>query len=53
MRSLIFFLLILPISNIVYSHGHDLSHTWLGDKAAYKSVKILNIKNLKNTSKKW
>jgi aminopeptidase-like protein len=50
MRNLFFFLLILPFSNIVYSHGHDLSHTWLGDIAAYKSVKILDIKNFKKSN---
>jgi len=50
MRNLLFSLLILPLTNIAYSHGHDLSHTWLGDKAAYKSVKMFDVKKFKKSN---
>jgi hypothetical protein len=43
MRNLLYSLIVLSFSTSAFSHGNDLSHTWLGDKAAYKSAKMLNL----------
>ncbi len=38
------FLLLLLITTAAFAHEADLSHTWLGDKTAYKSTNMLDMK---------
>jgi len=33
------------------AHDHDLSHTWLGDKAAYESFEKMDLKQFKTSAK--